>query len=621
MKKRVKSASHFLRPRSLLPKSPVSAVRAVWILAVLWYELGAFRWDLAGCRWPDAELDRVLKDEEDSSSSISLTHVLLIADPQIRAPRRHPAWRRWLHLTDLALRKRWSFVRRVRPDVVVFLGDMLDRGRYADDDEYRESFEYFKSIFSVEPDTKVYYVPGNHDIGLGPSSRMNTAHARRRYTKYFGPLNNKVSIANHTLIMLDSPGLADEDYRRAGTGKSFEDWQAIPGGTIDFINSFAGVGSEEPVVLFSHIPLFRPDTAGCGALRERGNIRRGVGHGFQNMLMRDTTRYILRYVRPAVVFSGNDHDYCEYTHSIPLLSEGPEAKIDYVREVTVKAISSIGDIRRPGFQLLSLSESSIHQTDGKTFADAPCFLPGERDIYFGRYLPLLILSLFVLLATAIRRHWPTWQRSGGSRQDLDTNPDMNETLPLSAAPHDDSSKEYLDPTTLYNSGRTAGSSSLAPMLRAHANGQFTPHTPDFSVGGSVPREFRTSAQAAYVASGSEDTEGDEEIPEQMTRYRGTSDKGSDYLRLTLDRARRKRRLAWTWTFELGGRRRRLVVGVPFLMEHVARTFWRATVSNLRGGHANRSGTESILLDFLISVLVAGWPSIFLLCIIYFVLLR
>ena len=62
-------------------------------------------------------------------------HVLLIADPQIRAPRRHPTWRRWLHLTDVALRKRWSFVRSVRPDAVVFLGDMLDRGRYADDDE------------------------------------------------------------------------------------------------------------------------------------------------------------------------------------------------------------------------------------------------------------------------------------------------------------------------------------------------------------------------------------------------------------------------------------------------------------------------------------------------------
>ncbi|KAL5523938.1 hypothetical protein ACEPAG_8111 [Sanghuangporus baumii] len=576
MRKRVKSISHFLRPRALLPKSPVAAVRTVWILAVLWYELIVFRWDLAGCRWPDDELDGVLKDEEGSSFSASLTHVLLIADPQIRAPRRHSAWRRWLHLTDLTLRKRWSFVRRVRPDVVVFLGDMLDRGRYADDDEYRESFEYFKSIFSVEPNTKVYYVPGNHDVGLGPGSRSNKAHARRHYTRYFAPLNNKVSIANHTLIMLDSPGLVDEDYRRAGTGKSFEDWQAIPGGTIDFINDFAGVGSEEPVVLFSHIPLFRPDTAGCGPLREKGNIRRGVGPGFQNMLMRDTTRYILRYVRPTVVFSGNDHDYCEYTHSIPLLSEGPDAKIDYVPEVTVKAISSAGDIRRPGFQLLSLSESSLHQTDGKSFADAPCFLPGERDICFGRYLPLLALSLVVLLAAAIRRHRPTWQRSGDPRQGLDTNPDMNEILPLSATPHDESSKEYLDPTTLYNSGRTTCTSSLAPMLRASTNGQYTPQTPDFSIGGSVPREFRHSAQAAYIASGLEDTEGDEEdfqISEQMARYRGTSDKGGNYLRLTLDRARRKRRLAWTWTFELGGRRRRLVVEEDMRIDLGQRTFY------------------------------------------------
>ena len=63
------------------------------------------------------------------------THVLLVADPQVSSPRRSAAWRRWLRLTDISLRKRWSYARRVKPDVVVFLGDMLNDGRSLGNDE------------------------------------------------------------------------------------------------------------------------------------------------------------------------------------------------------------------------------------------------------------------------------------------------------------------------------------------------------------------------------------------------------------------------------------------------------------------------------------------------------
>lgn len=56
------------------------------------------------------------------------------------------------------------------------------------------------------------------------------------------------------------------------------------------------------MILFSHIPLFRPDVASCGPLRERGTIRRGVGHGYQNTLGKHTTEFLLESVRPVLVF-------------------------------------------------------------------------------------------------------------------------------------------------------------------------------------------------------------------------------------------------------------------------------------------------------------------------------
>ncbi|EJD03179.1 Metallo-dependent phosphatase [Fomitiporia mediterranea MF3/22] len=637
-----------LRARLFLSDSSLAAVRSVWLLAVLWYEVGTFYWTITRCRWPDVDL--VFGEKLDDGPTPP-THALLVTDPQLRVPYEHPIWRRWFHITDASLRKRWSFARRTRPDVIVFLGDMLESGRYAiDDNEYWESFRYFKSVFSSDPSTKVFFVPGNHDVGLGPTARLNAAHARRRFAKFFGPLNQKVSIGNHTLVMLDAPGLVDEDYRRAATGKTFEEWDAIPNGAVEFINKFAGLGTDEPVVLFSHIPLFRPDRAPCGPLREKGGIRRGVGPGFQNILMRDTTNYILRYVRPAVVFSGNDHDYCEYTHSIPLLSEGPEPKVEYVREVTVKAISSPGHIRRPGFQLLSLGSSSSQQADSRSLADVPCFFPDEQAIFYGRYLPLFVISLLVLTVSAFRRHRGKQEHldvvaAYEKGYDLKVNsgfatppPSGGANTPILRSPSFEHQRFEADTvtTSLLSTARSMGANSLAPTLRAAANVPFTPGTPNFTVDG-VPTALRSpgllstspsgvaqSFPRTHISRSSDVDEEDEEdyfqTPAHQARYRLPSESKDDYFNLTLGRARQRRRFVWTWTFELGGRRRRLRIGLPFLLEHLCQSFVRAFQSQMLGRRGTRDPRETVLKGFLDDLFMAARPAALLYIFIWIVFL-
>lgn len=63
------------------------------------------------------------------------THVLLVADPQVLDHRSYPGRAPWLmalsqRMVDLYLRKSWRAALRLRPDVVVFLGDMMDGGRH-----------------------------------------------------------------------------------------------------------------------------------------------------------------------------------------------------------------------------------------------------------------------------------------------------------------------------------------------------------------------------------------------------------------------------------------------------------------------------------------------------------
>ena len=49
--------------------------------------------------------------------------------------------------------------------------------------------------------------------------------------------------------MLDAPGLVEEDYRRAPTGLSFDEWPAPLGGATDFIGGISA-GKHPPFSFF-----------------------------------------------------------------------------------------------------------------------------------------------------------------------------------------------------------------------------------------------------------------------------------------------------------------------------------------------------------------------------------
>lgn len=64
-------------------------------------------------------------------------------------------------------------------------------------------------------------------------------HVSERYASHFGPPNQQLHFANHSLVLLDAPGLVNEDYQRAGRGTSFDDWTPLKGGAIEFVKDIA----------------------------------------------------------------------------------------------------------------------------------------------------------------------------------------------------------------------------------------------------------------------------------------------------------------------------------------------------------------------------------------------
>ncbi|KAF5370828.1 hypothetical protein D9758_001955 [Tetrapyrgos nigripes] len=357
----------------------INIFRIFGVLVLLWGELGIYHWKISSCKWPDSGL----------SSSSHITHVLLVSDTQVQRPsifRDEHSWSGILKqlIYDVNLKKSWHATKRLQPKVVFFLGDLLASGRTATSEtEYIQYMEKFIHSFPIDSDTLAYYTPGNEDVGMGLA--RPTVNVRQLFSDRFGPFNQEVKIHNHTFVLLDAPGLVDEDYQRSSVGTGYNELNAVRGGAVDFVKKL--VPGQDPVILLSHIPLYRKGSASCGPLREKGNIHKGVGHGYQNMLGKETTQFLLDTIHPTMIFSGDNRDYCALEINTPEVT---------VPEITIKSFSKIRHIKHPGFQLLSLGDTLHSQ---KSFATQPCLLPGNGKLY-----PVSVcLTLLLLLGFNVYR--------------------------------------------------------------------------------------------------------------------------------------------------------------------------------------------------------------------------
>ena len=143
-----------------------------------------------------------------------------------------------------------------------------------------------------------------------------------------------------------------------------------------------------------------------------------------------------------------------------------------VREVTLKAFSPTSEIRRPGFQLLSLTYPSS-EVAAPTLATAACFFPDYPSIYAWRYLPLFFLTTLTLVLLRRRKlrassTLPTHLTEYGLRKSFSLN--SLPATPWSPQPH---------PATPFS-----------PDWSPHTPGFYTPHprSPSDSPQDSFPKD-------------------------------------------------------------------------------------------------------------------------------------
>ncbi|KAK6437001.1 hypothetical protein LTR95_006809 [Oleoguttula sp. CCFEE 5521] len=246
-------------------------------------------------------------------------------------------------------------------------------------------------------------LPGNHDLGFGPGVQLAV---RDRHETHFGEGNRVDVFGNHTFVSIDAPSLAAYSQFESGGGDSTEAqaeerkaiWQptmSFIGGvqapvakaTSDYLDDLfpdvrpdgralphvsddAGANSKKqapatqgqvqlPIILLSHVPLYRDPDTDCGTLRERGRaISIRGGYQYQNALTRLLSTKIAQQVciggEIVHIFSGDDHDYCDVSHRWNLVTGNGKSRLQNIREITVKSFSWAMGVRKPGFLLVSL---------------------------------------------------------------------------------------------------------------------------------------------------------------------------------------------------------------------------------------------------------------------------
>ena len=355
----------------------------LWCLTLLWCEHFAFRAFASWCSWPEPA------GEGDQH------RILLVSDPQLTDWTSY----KWLirikgtmhgrlllalysHLCDAYIRRVWRAIlaAQQRWDLAVFLGDMFDGGRYADEQQWPELLRRFDAMFGVRDAPKALFAVGNHDsnmctnctvdqtfrhgvpdalrkLPLGqPNLEPLVWHAAavlERHEQAFGKTNQVLNLGEFRVVMVDTVSLSQMVNARRNA-------------TLQFVEETSmGTTEHRPTILVSHIPLWRPldqrkPTQDCPH-----GLPEATYYDFQNALSTQLSLLLIEKIQPSVILSGDHHHLCVYEHRWH--ASMFQSTVPPIRETTLPTISFLQGELWPGYGLLTLR--------GKSFGVTTCYIP------------------------------------------------------------------------------------------------------------------------------------------------------------------------------------------------------------------------------------------------------
>lgn len=200
-------------------------------------------------RWPEINGLRNYDEEQ---------VVLLVSDPQLQGYQFEPvnpigSFARWD--VDRYLTRTFGLVyNHVKPDIILYLGDLLDEGSTAPADEYEYAYQRFQDVFAIAKYTKKIFIPGDNDVG-GESRDFRTQKKVHRFESHFENVTGVITFGFIDYIKLDMQFPEPRHLEKMMLAKSFSDRM---GGRIQVILSHNTILPRDKPFVISILQQVRP---------------------------------------------------------------------------------------------------------------------------------------------------------------------------------------------------------------------------------------------------------------------------------------------------------------------------------------------------------------------------
>ncbi|KAF9113624.1 hypothetical protein BGX27_001158 [Mortierella sp. AM989] len=200
----------------------------------------------------------------------------------------------------------------LQPDTVLFLGDLLDGGRETMSAKQFEKnkirlmekvFDLNRTAWNPEP------------IVMGTEDMVQETRGIQKRSRYDGYKTHGID-GNDSSSMLDEMryDVHSDLHIQEQSGESQDSDVNIAGHFQQIIS--VPSDSADSLVVLDTLAL----SSNTASIREESQkFLTHFGQGgaqYQNMVNTSLTREILRKIRPDMVFSGDDHDWCEIAHPL-----------------------------------------------------------------------------------------------------------------------------------------------------------------------------------------------------------------------------------------------------------------------------------------------------------------
>lgn len=278
------------------------------------------------------------------------TRVMIISDTHIMGPIKSNRIDKFVREWEMHQIFK-SLVRRLTPDVIIFLGDLLDEGSFSSDEAFEKAVNDFEQIFDCDECNRIprFMIAGNHDIGFHDHMTRFPWLLSRFYQSFKSGVGLEVKKFN------------DLNFVIINSMTFYNDSCPYCKGSLMLLDQ-ASINLKGESILLSHIPLYRPDDLSCEASWSHMDRTQEKNIEGKDVIHRDQTRLLLHKLKPRLILSGHTHMHCTTEHNLPDI----DAKF---KELTVSSFNYKYAIYKPSFILLSANASTIHEYH--------CYLPNE----------------------------------------------------------------------------------------------------------------------------------------------------------------------------------------------------------------------------------------------------